>query len=154
MAKTTTNPFTQDIKTIKQTLVNADSFHATNPGTAPTNSKLLFTADATDGSIVKAITMATDATVAAQLVAFWISPDGGTTKYMLGVVNVPLNSGHTGAIINVDVLNNQFLSGLTMDQTGRQVLPMEAGTSLYVSCLTQAVAASKTIWITGVAEDF
>ena len=154
MAKTSTNPFTKTVQSPAISLVNASSFTATNPGTAPTNTILFFTAG-TEGSILKSIIASTDATAAAQTIALWISTDGGTTKYLLGVINVPLSSGYTGAVVNVDVLGaNSMLVGLTVDQAGRNVLPLAAGARLYISCLVTAVAASKTLWVTGVAEDF
>ncbi len=153
MAKTTTLPLTQTLQNPLGTLVNADSFTATNPGTSPTNTKLFFTAGA-EGSILKSLTFATDATAAAQTVGIWLSTDGGTTKYLLGVINVPLNSGYTGAIANVDALNSSVLIGLTLDQSGRPVLPLVANARIYIGCLLTAVAASKTIYVTGVAEDF
>ena len=153
MAKTTTNPFTQTIQNIGVALTNASSFTATNPGTAPTNTVALFTAGS-EGSILKSLTATTDATAAAQTVGIWISTDSGTTKHLIGVINVPLSSGYTGAVVSVDMLSATWLIGLACDQSGKQVLPLEANAVLYVGCLTTAVAASKTLWITGVAEDF
>lgn len=151
--KTTTTPFTQTLKCPTLTFVNADSFTATNPGTAPTNTKLFFTAGS-EGSIIKSLIMSTDATAAAQTVGIWLSTDSGTTKTLIGVVNVPLNSGYTGAVINVDVLNNAFLAGLVLDQSGRPILPLEANARIYMGCLLTAVATSKTLYVTGFAEDF
>lgn len=153
MPKSTTLPLTQNHRNVAATLANADSFTAINPGTAPTNTKLLMTAGS-DGSIVKSLIACTDATAAAQTFGLWISTDSGTTKHLIGVTNVPLNSGYTGAVINVDCLSNSFLIGLTYDQAGRAILPLQASAQLYIGCLTTAVAASKTLWITGVVEDF
>jgi len=153
MAKSTTLPLTQNHRNIAATLVNADSFTAINPGTSPTNLKLLMTAGS-DGSILKSLIACTDATAAAQTFGLWISTDGGTTDHLIAVVNVPLNSGYTGAVLNVDILSNAFTIGLTYDQAGRAILPLQANAQLYIGCLTTAVAASKTIWVTGVVEDF
>ena len=153
MAKSTTLPLTQNHRNIANTLVNADSFTAINPGTAPTNTKLLMTSGA-DGSILKHLIACTDATAAAQTFGLWISTDSGITKHLIGVTSIPLNSGYTGAVINVDCLSSAFFIGLTYDQAGRPILPLQANAQLYIGCLTTAVAASKTIWVTGVVEDF
>jgi hypothetical protein len=155
MAKTFTNPFTQTAQMPMTTFVNADSFTATQPGTAPTNTKLFFTAGA-DGSVLKAMIATTDATAAAQTFGIWLSTDAGTTKTLLGVVNVPLNSGYTGAIAAVDCLNSTVwpAGALQVDQSGKAVLTLPASARIYVGCLLTAVAASKTIYITGFAQDF
>lgn len=151
--KTTTLPLTQNHRNVAATLINGDSFTATNPGTSPTNTKLLMTAGS-DGSILKSLIASTDATAAAQTFGLWISTDSGTTKHLIAVTNVPLNSGYTGAVLNIDILSNAFTIGLTYDQTGRSILPLQANAQVYVGCLLTAVAANKTIWITGVVEDF
>lgn len=153
MAKSTTLPLTQNHRNVAATLVNSDSFTAINPGTSPTNTKLLLTAGP-DGSILKHLTACTDATAAAQTFGLWISSDSGTTKHLICVINVPLNSGYTGAISNIDCLNNNFFIGLSYDQSGRPIIPLAANTQLYIGCLVTAVASNKTIWVTGVVEDF
>lgn len=155
MAKTFTNPFTQTAQMPMTTFVNADSFTATQPGTAPTNTKLFFTAGA-DGSVLKSMVATTDATAAAQTLGIWLSTDAGTTKVLLGVINVPLNSGYTGAIAAVDCLNATIfpLNALQVDQSGKVVLTLPASARIYLGCLTTAVAANKTLYVTGFAQDF
>lgn len=153
MAKTTTLPMTQSFTNIGVALTNASSFTATQPGTSPTNTVPLFTAGA-EGSVVKSLIMSTDATAAAQTVGIWISTDAGTTKMLIGVVNVPLSSGYTGAVVNVDALANLYLQGLDYGVSGRPELPMQANAVLYCGCLTTAVAANKTLWITGCAQNY
>lgn len=54
-------------------------------GTAPTNTVLFFTADATDGSILTKITALPRATAAANVLVLWGSKDGGTTKYVIAM---------------------------------------------------------------------
>jgi hypothetical protein len=152
MAKTTTNPFTQTVRNPAATLVNGDSFIAAAGGTAPTNTKELLTAGA-EGSIVKALLIASDDT-AARSVSFYVSTDSGTTKYLLFTVPVAANSGVNGAAINIDILNNAFVQGLTIDQSGRPVLPLEAGAKLYIGVITAAVTSTRTLHVVATVEDF
>lgn len=152
MAKTTTNPFTQSIRNPNVAIVNGDSFIAAGGLLIPTNTKSFFVAGA-EGSVLKSMVISSDDGTARN-VAVYVSTDGGTTKYLLGTVNVPLNAGSTGAIVNVDVLNNSFLTGLSIDQTGRQVLPLAPNAVVYVGVITAVVTSGKALFITGVAEDF
>lgn len=153
MAKTTTCPITQTLQTFGQSFVAADSFVAANAGTAPTNTKTVFTAG-TEGSVVKSLMIATDDT-AAGVYNFYISTDAGTTKYLLFSVNVPLTSGFgTGTVVNIDVLGSTVVVGLPIDQSGKPVLPMKASAVLYAAKQTAAVTASKTTHIVGIAEDY
>lgn len=135
-------PVTQTLKTYFQKISNADSFQATNPGTAPTNTKTLMTAGSS-GSIVKALTVFSDDSVT-QTLNVWLSSDGGTNKFLLGQVTVP-----TGL---TDILAS--LVGLVKDQSGKSTLPLLASAVVYVSILTQAVTANKTLYLTAQVEDF
>lgn len=115
--------------------------------------QLLCTAG-TDGSILKALRIASTDTAAAN-VAIWQQPGGTGLLSLLGVVNVPLNAGFssTGVVAPVDVLGNAYLTGLTTDQTGRQVLPLAASTKIYVSLLA-TLTNYKALHITGTLENF
>lgn len=152
MPKTTTNPFTQTIRHAVTNLATGDG--AISGGLSSTNifNTKAFLSAGSEGSVVKSITITSDDS-AAKNIAFYLNTDGGTSRYLLGVINVPITSGYTGAIINVDVLNNIYLTGLTLDQTGRQVLPLAAGASISVGPLT-TITALKGIHIIGTVEDF
>jgi hypothetical protein len=115
--------------------------------------QLLCTAG-TNGSILKALRIASTDTAAANA-AIWIQPAGTGLLSLLGVVNVPITAGFsaTGVVAPVDVLGNAYLSGLTTDQTGLPVLPLAAGTKVYVS-LIAALTNYKALHITGSMEDF
>lgn len=153
MAKTTTLPFTQTITQIQQSLVNADSFVAANGGTAPTNTKLVTTAG-TDGSVIKALTVASDDS-GARVLSFYLSTDAGTTKYLIGSISVAAGAGVTsGTTLNSDVLANAYIVGLAQDQTGRPVISLQANARLYVAVQTAAVTAGRTVHITGFQEDY
>jgi len=115
--------------------------------------QLLCTAG-TDGSILKALRIASTDTAAAN-VAIWQQPGGTGLLSLLGVVNVPITAGFssTGVVAPVDVLGNAYLTGLTTDQTGRPVLPLAAGTKIYVSLLA-TLTNYKALHITGTLENF
>ena len=158
MAKTYTNPFTQTLKVHAATIVNATSFSAADAGTNPTNTVKLLTAGS-EGTVVKAICMASNDTSARNIAFYW-SGDGGTTKVLLCVVAIAATAGFTGAIANVDVLNAltstglPIINGLPVDQSGKQVLPLEAGDEIYIAVITAAVTANKTVYVTAFCEDF
>ena len=107
MPKTTTNPFTQTIRHAVTNLATGDG--AISGGLSSTNifNTKAFLSAGSEGSVVKSITITSDDS-AAKNIAFYLNTDGGTSRYLLGVINVPITSGYTGAIINVDVLNNRF----------------------------------------------
>lgn len=141
----------QTTKQVAQVILPATGFTATNPGTAPTNTVLVATAGAND-SVLKALFISTDDS-AAKTVQFWISTDSGTTKYLLGTVVVPALSG-TATLTNVDVLGNSLMAGLEVDETGKSILRLAAGSTLYAGIITAAMTTSKTIWITGTQLDY
>jgi hypothetical protein len=150
MAKTTTLPVAQTIQNGKVSLVNATGAVGTTLTTTPSNAVLLFTAGA-EGAVVKSITVTSDDT-AARVLVFYISSDG-TTYYPLFTVNVPLNSGATGAIVNIDILGSAVVVGLPIDQSGKPVLMLKASERVYVGTQV-AVTAAKFINIVLQAEDF
>jgi len=152
MAKTTTNPFTQTIRNLAATLVNADSFIAANGGTVPTNTKELLTAGS-EGSIIKSLMIASDDS-SARSVSFYLSTDSGTTKYLLFTVPVAIASGSNGTTINVDVLNNAVVQGLSIDQSGRPILPLAASAKIYIGVITAAVTSTRTLHVMANVEDF
>ena len=155
MAKTTTNPFTQSIRNSYISLTQASGV-ITAPnglsGISPTSGLYpLFTAGP-EGSIIKSIVAASDD--AAKTLAFYSSPNNGTNKYLLGTAAVALSAGFNGTTANVDVLNNVFLVGLSIDQTSRQCLPLESGVSLWAGVVTTAISTNKGIHISVYGEDF
>jgi hypothetical protein len=153
MAKTTTLPITQTIQTLVVGIVNATSFIAANGGTAPTNTVLLLTAGA-DGSVVKSIMISSDDSAAKQ-VSFYISVDSGTTKYLLGTVNVAAGAGLTsGTTSNVDVLGNYYLIGLPVDQSNKPIIELKAGAQIYAGAITAAVTSGRTLHVIAQMEDY
>lgn len=153
MAKTTTNPLTQSIAAFGVIILPAQAAQAVDAVGVVTNTVLLYTAGA-EGAILKSLLIASNDT-AAKYVSLWTQPGGTGSLFLLGQVAVPITAGFsaTGIVANVDVLNNQYLLGLPMDQSGRQVLPLSAGTKIYVGVVA-APTAAKTLHITGIAEEF
>ena len=141
----------QTTKQVAQVILTATSFTATNPGTAPTNTVLVATAGSND-SILKSLTICSDDS-AAKTVQFWVSTDTGTTKYLLGTVVVAALSG-TATLTTIDVLGNSLMAGMEIDETGKPILRLASGATLYAGIITAAMTANKTLWITGVQIDY
>lgn len=150
MAVTYQLPFTQSFSNIATTIVNADGAVGATMTNNPSNTKTLFTANA-NGGIVKSLMVTGDDTTI-RVLTFYISNDGGTTKVPIGTASIPVNAGATGAIATVDIFNTVFLLGFSVDQAGRNVLPLAAAALLYVGTQV-AVTAAKFINVTGVAEN-
>lgn len=151
MAKTTTCPITQSIKNDFVQFANADGACGTGFTTSPSNTKLLSTAGA-DDSVIKSLIVSSDDT-SARLAVFYISPDGGTTKYWIGSVSIPATAGQTGTLANVDILGSAYLLGMCLDQSGKPVLPLQATYRLYVG-LQVAVTSGKFVNFATVREDY
>jgi hypothetical protein len=153
MAKTSTLPCTQAYFDIMASIVLATGNIGTTMTTAPTsgNLVLLHTAGANDGVIKSLIVSMDDST--ARVLTFYRAIGIVTPFWPIGTVNIPINSGATGAIANVDVLGSAFLIGLELDAAGKPMLGIQAGNSIFVGCQT-TVTTAKTISITGSAQDF
>lgn len=104
-------------------------------GTSPTNTVLLLTADATDGSLVTKLTAMPRATAAANVLVLFISPDGGTTKYAIAMKVVASDTvSTTDPAVTIDF-------GYTISAP----LFLAAGESIYVG-QTVADPASGYVW--------
>jgi len=131
MAKTTTLPIPQTLKTAPVTLVNADG----------TGWKTLYTAGA-EGAVVRVFGATCDDTVAANL---RIGVDPGTgTVYQKGCVNIPIGAGTTGSVPTVDCLASVIMPQQGMDQTFKRTLQLGAGEVLKIAVLA-AVGAGKVL---------
>jgi len=140
---------TQAIGGIGQSFVNADGAVGTTLAIDLTNLKLLYTAGAS-GSIIKSLMANLDDGTARVLV---LAYDDLTHKYVIGTVNIPVNSGATGAIANIDLLASAVLLGFPLDASGRAVIQLPPNKKLWAG-VQVAVTAAKTLNVTGSAEDF
>jgi hypothetical protein len=139
MAKSTNLNFTQSVKLSGVKILPADT----------TTLKTLFTAG-TDDSIVKAINVQSTDT-AARVVNLYVND--GTTDFLIGAVNVPLNSGNTGAVAAIDLLGGTLLPSLPYDANGKRILPLPAGYVVKVSSQTTVTAAREITFVL-MAEDY
>jgi hypothetical protein len=139
MAKSTSLNVTQNIKNPCVSILPADT----------TTLKTLYTAGAND-AVVKAINISSTDTTARN-VGLYIN--NGVSDFLIGVVNVPITAGDTGAVASVDVLASALIPSLPLDQNGKRVLPMQATYILKVGALV-AVTAAKEIDVTCVAEEY
>ena len=115
-----------------QTFVNADS----------TNLKTLFTAGA-NGADVRGIAVTSDDSSARNL-ALYQTISG--TDYLIGTINIPVNSGSNGTVVSVNALNSTALPFLKLDNAGNRVLSLMAGGILKAKLLV-ASTADKTITV-------
>ncbi len=139
MAKSTNLNFTQTIKNPAVALTSANT----------TVAATLYTA-ATEGAVVKSLVVSTNDTTAVNLV---VSINNGTSDFVLGTVNIPINSGYTGAIASVDILGSSLLPGLPRDVAGRSVIQLQAGYILKVGALA-TMTATKTCNVIAQVEEY
>lgn len=139
MPKSSTLNVTQNIKFPCYSLLPADT----------TTYKTLYTAGAND-AVVKGLNAVSTDTAARNLV---LVVNNGSADFMLGVVNIPITAGDTGAIASVDLLASALIPSLPLDQNGKRVLPMQSGHILKVGVLV-AVTANKQIDVTAVVEEY
>lgn len=119
-----------------QTFVNADG----------TNKKTIFTAQATNGSILTGISVTSDDTSDRNM-AIYLTISG--TDYLVGVVPIPLASGSAGTVAAVNLLSLSYLPWLNGD--GSWGLP--PGAIVKVAMLV-AVTSGKTITVNPVGMDY
>lgn len=139
MTKLSTLNLTQNINTAAVTFVNAD---------VAATLKTLLTAGA-DDEIVKCLQFTSDDSTA-RVVDVLLNIGG--TDYLLGSVNVPINSGTNGTVSAVDAFAT-LMPGLPVDALGKRVLPLKAGTIVKLRNQTQMTAA-KTLTATIISEKF
>jgi hypothetical protein len=138
VAKSTNLNFTQNIKAPCVALTSANT----------TVAATLYTVSAND-AVVKSLVASTNDTTAVNLV---VSINNGISDFVLGTVNLPINSGYTGAIASVDILGSSLIPGLPRDINGRAVLPLPYGHVLKVGCLATMTAAKTTNVLANVEE--
>lgn len=95
----------------------------------------------TNGSLVKSFMICSDDSTARVLVIYLDLTGAGTTLTPIGAINVPINSGQSGAIANIDVLNSTVLLGFPVDQSGRSVVALQPSAKLWIGSQTTLTAA-------------
>ena len=121
------------------TIVNADS----------TNLKTLFTAGV-NGSDIRGIAVTSDDSTARNLALYQTI---GGTDYLIGTINIPINSGADGTVVSVNALNSTQLSFLKLDNAGNRVLSLMAGGILKGKLLV-AATSGKTITVVTYGVDY
>jgi len=109
---------------------------------ATTNAVTCYTAGAYGGRI-ESLVANSDDTAAVNL--FVLLVDGSSNVYPLGIVNVPLSSGNSGTVPNIDLLAGSGVSliGMLIDVTGKRYISIPASWTLRVSTLANMTAAKK-----------
>lgn len=141
MAKSTDLTFTQNVNFKAVTFTNAD---------AASTLKSLYTAAAND-AVVKGLLIRSDETATARV--FDVLVNDGTTDYVIGAVNVPVNAGFNGTVAAVDALASALFPGLPIDATGKRILPLKTGHSLKIRTQTQPTSG-KTLTVSAIIEEY
>lgn len=111
--------------------------------------KVLYSASLND-AVVKAINVAS-LDSAARVMSLWIvGADNQPT--LIGAVNIPLNSGNTGAVATIDLLGGSLMPSLPYDANGKRVIMLKAGQRLAVS--VPGVTAGTQINVTAQIEEY
>lgn len=114
--------------------------------------KTLYTA-ATNDAVVKAINIAsTDS--AARVVSLWEQDAAGGPINLIGSVSIPASSGSpsSGTAASVDLIGGNLIPSIPYDANGKRVLPLKAGTKLFVSF--PGVTASTFISVHAMIEEY
>jgi hypothetical protein len=109
-----------------------------------TTKKTFYTAGAS-GAKLASMSVATDET-AARDIQVWVTVSA--VDYLLATITIPLGSGNTGGVGQVNVL---ALLMSVLDQAGYMLL---AAAAIIKVNTTTTVTAAKTMYITGTASDF
>lgn len=116
-----------------------------------TNGVTIYTAGAYGGR-VESLMMSTDDTAAVNVFVYILN---GSTVKPLGIVNIPLSSGNTASLFNIDALRGSgvTLQGLPLDVTGKPYIPLMANEVLKGATLANMTAAKKA-HLTALGADF
>jgi hypothetical protein len=151
MPKTATLPFTQSIRVDLLTLISGGGLTDTFPTLTPANTVKLMDAG-NEGSLLKNVSITNNDSINHTL-SYFLSHDGGASKYLLFTHSVSSSGGFNGSISNLDLLSNSRVNGLPLDQSGKQVLQLASGDSIYVGIIT-SINSSRNIYLVTQVEDF
>ena len=113
--------------------------------------KPLYTASTND-AVVKAINVSSTDSVARIMTLYEQDVASGVVN-LIGSINIPANAGTgSGTTASIDLLGGTLLPSLPYDANGKRVLPMKAGTKLFVS--VPAITASTYMSVITFVEEY
>jgi hypothetical protein len=115
------------------------------------NTKKTIVTGGGDGSKIVGIGGTSTETANARLCNVWITRSG--TSYLLGTINIPINSGFDGTAPAVSLFNATAMPYLPSDNDGQVYIFIKNGDTLQVSLTTQ-VASGKEVDVFPIAADF
>jgi len=117
-----------------------------------TNAVTCYTAGANGGRIESLVANTNDSAAVNLFVSL---VDASSNVYPLGIVNVPLNSGNSGTVVNVDMLDGSGikLNGMLVDSTGKRYISIPALWTLRVSTLAN-MTSGRQCYVTAQGFDF
>jgi hypothetical protein len=113
-----------------------------------TTKKTLFTAGA-NGSLLNCLLAQSSDTVARNILLYYYDL---TTYWPIGCVNIPINSGNTGAIASVNLLTSTLIPGLPLDSNGNPYIKVKA-THQIVGAMLTTVTTALQVTISALGED-
>jgi hypothetical protein len=125
--------------TVGATVIGVDGIAA--------DAKVVYTAGAY-GGIVECLLLSINDTAAVNVLVYAMD---GATVHVIGIVNVPINSGNLSTAPNVDALN--AIQGLPKNSSGVKYLPLKANMTLKIASLA-AMTANKSIFAKSTGIDF
>jgi len=144
MTKSTNLNWTQEINADYAEFVNGD-------GSGTGSRQTLFTADASDGSLLKNLICTSDDTADMILVVEYYD---GTNYIPLCTKTIPDGSGTNGTDYAVDLLNTTDMPFLRVDNNDNPYLPVGAGHTITGWISTTAVTSAKTVHTLAIGEDY
>lgn len=115
-----------------------------------TNGTTIYTAGSQGGRVIS-LTGATNDTVTTNVFVYILR---GATVIPVGLVNIPLSSGNTNAArFVVDFLNGSNITGLPVDNTGRQYIPLMPNDILRATTLAN-LSGGTSAWLTAHGQDY
>lgn len=133
--------FVQTPKITPAAFTNADS----------ANTKKTIATAGSDGSKVVGINITSTETANARVAQLWLTRSA--TSYLLGSINVPVNSGFDGTVAAVNAINQTIMPSLPIDNDGQPYLFLESGDTLQASFTTQ-IASGKEADVVAIFGNF
>lgn len=138
MAKNQDVFFLKDIQHLAVKFTSSDI--ATDENGITGTTKTLCTASSDDSVIISGLFTSTD-TSAKDILIYMTS---GSTRYNIGVLNIPIGSGFSSGVPSISLMNNTQLPSLISDMDGNKIIHLKSGWSLDIG-LKSSLTPTKQI---------
>lgn len=114
-----------------------------------TNGVTVYTAGASGGRVYTLVAN-TDDTAAVNVLLYILN---SSTARPLGIVNVPLSSGNSSGVLNVNMLDSTVLKGMPLDAAGNRYIPLAENEVLKCGALAN-LTSGKKCYVTAEGSDY